>query len=529
VTVPSRQRLPTAATLLVLVILALGGVLRVHDLGEKLVWHDEVATVILAAGYPIDEWKEAIYTGEVIDADSVVRFQRLDQDRSVWTTLRGLAEHDPQHPPLYYALASTWVRLVGDGIGPLRLLSVLASLLGLVAMFQLCWEVSLSKRVAWTGTALLSVSPFFVLYAQEAREYALWATLILGCTAALLRAIRQTEATGRATRAWALYGLLTLVGLYTSLSTAPVIGGHVLFVVLRERGRLTRVALSSAATLAGCALLFLPWALNLLRNYDAFVVSMRWSKEIIIPRGSLLRILALNLSRPFVDFWPDLHTLPGWIGVGCALAVLGWAVVSLVRQVPWDRWLLIACVLVLPTAVHLVPDLLYGGIRSVSTRYLTPTLLMLLVTLAVLLGGLKPRKSTSAMTAVVFAVLIASCWHNARLEAPWSKGVSTSLPQVARVVNASEEPLLVAGIEAHMPGNMLALSRLLRPDTRLQLLTIPDERAYELPDHAGELYFMGPNVLLRQRLEDREQVRFELLVEDLFLQLWRAHPGDGPQ
>lgn len=38
--------------------------------------------------------------------------------------------------------------------------------------------------------ALIAVSPFHVLYAQEAREYSLWTVTILLSSAALLRAMR---------------------------------------------------------------------------------------------------------------------------------------------------------------------------------------------------------------------------------------------------------------------------------------------------------------------------------------------------
>ncbi len=521
-------RTPAATVVLLAVLLLLGGWFRAHELGDRLVWHDEIATVHMVAGYSISEWKEALYTGEVVDVSEVQRFQKLNRDRSVWDIVQELATHDPQHPPTYYVLVAVWGRLVGEGIGQIRMLSVLGSLLGLWAMYALCWELSMSRRVAWTGTAALAVSPFFVLYAQEAREYSLWATAILASNALLLRAIRRTEeGDGVPAKSWAAYGLMTMLSLYTSFASAAVILGQVLYIILRERGRPNRVSLSAAGTLAVAAVGFLPWALNLLRNYETFAISMKWSKEIVIPTSSLLRIFALNLSRPFVDFWADLETAVAWIGVLGAVALCVWAVVSLVREAPLERVLLILCVLILPTAIHLVPDLLFGGIRSLSTRYLTPSLLMLLVALAWLLGApqRKPRVAMG-LAAAVFAVMIASCWHNDRQEATWAKGVSYSLPEVARVLNAADRPLLVGGIEIHSPGNLLALSTRLDDGTKMQFLRIADERAYELAEHDGEIFFMGPNVLLRARLEEREQVRFELLVEDLFLQLWKAHPAE---
>jgi uncharacterized membrane protein len=181
------------AAVAIAAVLILGVFFRFYGLGHKLLWHDELATRVFAAGYTVEEWKAALYTGEIFDVSEVQKYQRHNPSRSVAEATRDLAENDPQHPPLYYVLTRIWVTLFGDGLGTLRALSAWVSLLCLGGMYWLSRELFDSPRAAWMSVALLSLSPFFVLYAQEAREYALWTLLILLSNAGLLWAIRRTE------------------------------------------------------------------------------------------------------------------------------------------------------------------------------------------------------------------------------------------------------------------------------------------------------------------------------------------------
>lgn len=509
-------------------VIVLGVFFRFHDLEGKLLWHDEVATRIFAAGYTIDEWKAELYTGEILDVAAVQRFQRVNPDNSLWDAVRGLARDDPQHPPVYYLLAGVWVKGFGDSIGTLRALSALLSLLGVFGIYWLSRELFASRRVAMVSVALFSVSPFFVLYAQEAREYSLWSVLVLLANAALLRAIRLTESPGerpaRLFVAWLSYSLLTVLGLYTSFSTASVIIAQIAFIVGRERVRLTRTGLMSVAALSVSALLFLPWAIILYKHWEVFQISMRWSREIIIPRASLVRILALNASRPVLDFWPDLHEPAAYVVILAAVLLIVWSIIVVSRRVPPKTGLLLVALIIIPIALLLLPDLVVGGIRSVSARYITPSWIGVVLALAAFVGrpDILGKIGSRVMFGGLLAVSIASCISNARQEAVWTKGVSTSFPEVARIINASPTPLIVGGIERHSPGNLLALSAILAPQVRMQLLTIELERAYTLPEGIDDIFVMGPMEPLRLRLEAREHVELRLLVEDLFVQLWKV-------
>ncbi|MFI5298485.1 MAG: glycosyltransferase family 39 protein [Polyangiales bacterium] len=525
---------PIRIALFTLVLVA-GLFFRVYTLADKLVWHDEVATRVLSAGNTSDDWKAAIYTGKVVDVSEVLQFQHDNPKRSVAGGIRDLAEHDPQHPPLYYVLARLWVRCVGDGVATLRMLSVFFSVLSFPAMYWLALELSASRRVAWAAVMFSAVSPFFVLYAQEAREYALWGLLTMLSTAALLRAIRESrqESTARR-RLWSVWGVYTVciaLGLYTSFTTASVIFVHVLYIVLLERARVTRVSVQCAAALAASGVLFLPWAINMLRQFDAFRASMAWSKVIVIPRSVLLRILSLNVSRTVLDLWPEVDqvTLLAIVVDGLAAALVVAALVYVARRTPRETSLLVLTLVLLPIAMLLVPDLAYGGIRSISGRYMLPAWIGVELALAMFLAS---QKSDSAWRwvggAAVLAIGMVSDVSNSRRVAPWTKSVSVLLPDVARAINAAPAPLVVGNAERHHPGNLLALVDILKPGTRMQLLPIGSEEAWVTPPNAGDVFLYSPTDQFRAQLEAREHVHTRLVMKDIFTELWKVE-RDGVQ
>src|SRR5262249_14857567 len=148
--------------------------------------------------------------GREVTPEEVLRYQHLQPRDGIGAMLRTMARNDPHHPPLYYTLAWVWARCWDDSTTGLRAVAACFGLLLLPATFWLCVEALRSIRAAWLGTLFVAVSPVHLLYSQEAREYSLWALMVVISSAALLRAWRRDE-----TRWWALYGLTTLAGLYS--------------------------------------------------------------------------------------------------------------------------------------------------------------------------------------------------------------------------------------------------------------------------------------------------------------------------
>ena len=299
-------------------------------------------------------------------------------------------------------------------------------------------------------------------------------------------------------------------------------------------------------SLSTVGLLFLPWALNLLRNFDAFSASMAWSSVIVIPRTAVLRILSLNVTRNVFDFWPDVmqdQWLPIAASVACTTVVVC-AAVWVLRHTQRETRCYLLLLLVLPTAMLLVPDLLFGGIRSSNARYLMPVWLGVIAVLAIALDRAFARVSVVSVSerigdrkslcnrhgvmkilvwlSVLCLIVLAMATNirHARQQAPWTKSLSISLPEVAQIINQSANPLIVGNQERHHPGNLFALANILKPEAKLQFVPIAQEATWRLPEHHGAVYLYSPTDQFRHALEKNNQVKTIRVFEDLFLQLW---------
>lgn len=141
--------LKRATPLIVLFLTTLGAGLRFYDIGSKGLWLDEAFSVWLG-------WQTL--------PDMIAWLLKVDQ-----------------HPPLYYALLHIWMSF-GDNAVVVRSLSALFGTLTLPVFFALGKKLG-DRRLGLIAALLLSISPFHVRFAQEARMYT---TLTLNACIALL-------------------------------------------------------------------------------------------------------------------------------------------------------------------------------------------------------------------------------------------------------------------------------------------------------------------------------------------------------
>jgi hypothetical protein len=104
----------------------------------------------------------------------------IDEAFSIWLArrpwgemVRWVASVD-QHPPLYYTLLHGWIRIFGDGEASARALSALFGALTLPVVYLLGRRL-VDEKVGLISALVLTVSPFHVRFAQEARMYTLLA------------------------------------------------------------------------------------------------------------------------------------------------------------------------------------------------------------------------------------------------------------------------------------------------------------------------------------------------------------------
>ena len=158
------------------------------------------------------------------------------------------------HPPLYHYLGHFWAQAAGWSVLASRYLSIWPGTL-VVAMALALGRRLGATRAAWTGAALLSLSPFALQYSQEIRPFT-WATL--WCTGALYLLLRLADAPRP--RAWVGYGLLSLLAAYTSYATAFWFAAHGAILLTR---RTWRRRLPAWLGVEGIVLLLvLPWLLT---------------------------------------------------------------------------------------------------------------------------------------------------------------------------------------------------------------------------------------------------------------------------
>lgn len=498
---------PAWLTYLVIVAAFAGIFFRFYHLGWKVYANDESMTSLRATGYTLSDYARE-FDGRVHTAGDLSKFQRVTGGRSAMDTMRGLAQEEPQHPPLYYLAERGWVQLWGNSIAARRSLSALIGALVPFAALWLCIELFGSVTAGLVMLVLTAVSPFHLLYSQTAREYELFALFALITSAALLRAIR----TGRPLD-WLWYGLSLVVGLYSFSLILYVLFGHAVYAIAFRR----QVPFKRFALTAFCAVVtFAPWA------YAGYGRRLHLSNNAYLHTPLPLKLFALkwifNIGAVFFDL--DYKVTASAVLLLPIFALLIYAAVDLYRRAPRRVFWFVA-LLTLPTALaFLIPDLRNHESLSTSSRYLVPTwlglALMMSFALARPLESAAPhwRRLTAACAVVfLFACGVASDVVSSKAVSWWGDGSGLAIPPIARILDQADRPLVVFQIDPQQwDFSPVMLSNVVRPDVRFQLFTA--KSTVRIASHGGTIYVLDPNARLRDALR-RSGVKLAPVYEEI--------------
>ena len=194
------------ATLLVIVVI--GGALRIHRVGGESPWFDEIVTVRHLPATSLGAYFEGVFT---------------DDPRS-------------QMAPVYHLVQYGWSRMFGNSILAIRWLSLLLGIACIPMMFLVGRTMFGGAGVGLLGAAAFAVSLINVYYAQEMRYYALLSVLALASMGAFVRVVREGD-----WRWWTLH-LISNVLLMGTHSFSPLLfaaqGGFVLLFRWKDRALL---------------------------------------------------------------------------------------------------------------------------------------------------------------------------------------------------------------------------------------------------------------------------------------------------
>jgi uncharacterized membrane protein len=499
----------------ILIVLLLGIFFRFYNLDHKLYWHDETYTSLRISGYTTQELISQVFDGRVISRQDLQKYQQPHPEKSLSDTIRSLALEDCQHSPLYYILARWWVHIFGYSVTSIRSLSASISLLVFPAVYWLCWELFAIPLVGWLAIAIVSLSPFQLLYAQEAREYILWTVTTLLSCATLLQAIRL-----KTNLAWAIYAASLAIGFYTFILTALVAIGQGIYLVVTQGFRFNKTVKSYLFASLAAIIAFLPWIWVIMTNFATFVTTTSWTNQ---PSSNIIIIKSLvgKISDVFIDFDLNQSIIVSLLKLIIVLLV-GYSLYFICRHTPRSTWLLILS-LMLGLLLFTLSDLILGGQRSTINRYLIPSFLAIQLAVAYLLATkiqLQP-KIWQAIASAILLVGLSSCLAISQAETWLNKGLSYDIPTIAKQINQANQPLIIGTLSTNVGnlGNLLSLSYRIKPEARFQLVV--DSKVPQLPQDLGEVFLFNPTKTLQAAIEQQYQSKAMQIFKSKFIVLWK--------
>ncbi len=269
----------TRVLVLLAVIFGLGAFLRFHDLGSQSLWLDETLT----AAY--------------------VNAPLAEVARSTFST---------NNPPLPYLIQALTVRTADSSEFWLRFPSAVFSALGILVAYLVA-STLINRRAGLITAFFVSISPFDVNYAQEARSYAL---LYLVVSLSYLFFFRWQERGGkRDLWLWALTSASLAYIHY--LGPLAIAAQYLIFFLRRDsRGRWRQWATAQVVLVVA----WLPLAANLMRRISAQIDGLwipEYSNYTYLFAKTVATVSGMLIYQRYL---PELLAL----GLGLSLAFVRW-------------------------------------------------------------------------------------------------------------------------------------------------------------------------------------------------------------
>ena len=200
------KRTAARATAALILLTALGALLRFGRIGHQSFWLDESYTAaLMKRGF-----------GQMLST----------------------IPHSESTPPLYYMFAWLWSRVFGTGAAGLRSLSAVFGVATIPVAYAAARRL-FDTRVGLVAAALVAVNPYFVWYSQEARAYGLLVLMAALSLLAFAHALRE-----RTPRAYLLWGAVAVVALLTHYFAAFLLVPEAAYLLYATRSRWMLVALA---------------------------------------------------------------------------------------------------------------------------------------------------------------------------------------------------------------------------------------------------------------------------------------------
>jgi uncharacterized membrane protein len=565
----SSQILKIIAVFLITTVMLLGLFFRLSNLSDKVFWVDEVATAVRVSGYTIAQVTDDLLKKQgVVDRQTLLSYQTINSDRTFGDSLNALTK-SPEHAPLYFMLTRLWMQCWGNSIAIMRSLSIVFSLLCLPCLYWLCQELFKRSQISWLAVGIMSISPFYVAYAQEARPYSLWTLGILLMGASFLRAIRLNSKL-----AWLLYSFCLILSLYTSLFSSYIAFFQGIYLLLKLTKQRLLIIKNYLISLSISLLAFLPWIWVIINHLDLLQDNTNWMRDNFSVADIIAVYIGTNLlifgdlplsqnSNPIqiaialviivisllggIKIYPrwknkpakfafcllismigwlltkyiylDWTTIIGALVAICILSLSAYSLYYLIIKSDRDRWLYIICMMLALPLPLLLADIVNQGQSSTTPRYLIPWQIGIIIAVAYTLGGKLNHQNYQhyqqpkfwQLTIIAFLLLgMFSDVRNLSLSPFYQKGRNVNNPAIAKIINQHQSALVMVESTELMDAVSLAYS--LIPEVKYKVITLQENlHLYldEFNDQFDHVFLLKPTKQLTQKLNQDPQIAFK--------------------
>ena len=495
---------------LVFVILV-GVVLRCIDIDRRVYWGDEIVTSLRMSGYTMAEVVKNLTSQSIVSISDLMVYQHPSSTNDLASTINGLIVEEPQHAPIYFFLTRLWIQLfnnLGNSVVVIRSFSVFVNLLSFACLYWLCLELFSLRSIGIIAVAMVAVSPFNLVYAQEARPPALWFFVIILSSALFLRAIRLNTKLS-----WIAYAISVILSLYTFLFSLLVFASHGIYILLMQRFRLTKAMISYLISIFVSILAFIPWLIVVVSNLKVINNATGWSSEKI---GSLnlLRLVVNNLRDVFFSIGDGFIYLTFFL-----LILIGFSLYFLWRKTSKHVWLFVFSIIGVNIVVLLLPDVLNGGtLRSAASRYFIASYLGLYLSLAYLFhtyatSSVRYLRAFWQVIAIFLLILgIISCLAISKSELSFNQATYRNVITLAKNINKYEYPLILANSKySNNIIGLIGLSYRLKSDTQFKLIDNTSQKI--IPESSKSIFVYGGDFDLILNME-KEKYEPQLIFDD---------------
>lgn len=185
-------------TLLLLLWLLIGTILRLTNLAAKPPWTDEFCTLVFSLGNSF----ASVPLDRAIAIDVLLQPLYPNPNAGLTDVIKNLLS-ESNHPPLYFLLAHWWMQHFStDAVGLAsiwagRSLSAILGAASILCIYGLSELAFGSRKLSHLAAAMMAISPYGIFLAQEARHYTLailWVIASLSCLVIAIQRLPVEEA-----------------------------------------------------------------------------------------------------------------------------------------------------------------------------------------------------------------------------------------------------------------------------------------------------------------------------------------------